>query len=617
MRLLNVDDLGFHEVPSHGPFPGYAILSHTWIQPSDEEVTYQDLLTLEPASLRQKTGWRKIQHTIDQARDDGLAYAWIDTCCINKLDPTELTEAINCMFNWYSMCAYCYVYLSDVKIPNEAPEDLYRCLYTSKWFKRGWTLQELIAPHSRSIYDEAWNLITTRTDSALLLSDITKVDMKLLEYVNTREGSPHGVGMARLEQYSLAQRMSWAAGRQTSRSEDRAYSLLGLFNIVMPLHYGEGLENAFKRLQQEIIKQSADQSILAWEWPPREIWSNAPESQLPFLAPSPDCFRSRGEAMPSSKRGNSPYAINNVGLEIDAFLVRFKEAESRRNIYFGYQDQLISDQILMRPEPPITPLRRAKPLRFGEEETSRPFVAAILGCTSSVDPSLVYMLPLAPAPMGHYFMTRSLHCEQFDWDSVMSEMEPCFPDSPWQKITVLRAPLRLLQERTIADDRARCVKVNLATGQGLATRLSPILFWPPDDWNKTALTFRPKHGNSFVSAAAITVRCTRSGEKGDTDIFVTIAFSYLSDRLFEIQAQRIHAKPNLEAMEALCQTLRADDSGTQNFRDTVNKAWGTMDKLSATMKRVETPCDAFWNLEIVYVMDLYMYPATLAIRAGK
>ncbi|KAF2174089.1 hypothetical protein M409DRAFT_62239 [Zasmidium cellare ATCC 36951] len=262
MRLLRVNDLNFGEVPSHGPFPDYAILSHTWIHPSRDEVTYQDIILEESSASkkksggsRKKPGWQKIQYTINQARKDNIDYIWIDTCCINKRDPTELTEAINCMYGWYKRSKRCYVYLSDVDFADKDTDELEARLRPSQWFTRGWTLQELIAPREVEFFDQNWVKITTRADSSTVISAITRIDAKLLMLMRR-------VGLNDLQEYSIAHRMSWAAEPRTTRGEDVAYSLLGLFGVIMPLHYGE--HRAFMRLQEEIVKISTDQSLFAW-----------------------------------------------------------------------------------------------------------------------------------------------------------------------------------------------------------------------------------------------------------------------------------------------------------------------------------------------------------------
>ncbi len=126
--------------------PPYAILSHTWGE-DDEEATFQDL-TGEIG--KSKTGYKKIQFCAEQG--DRLQHFWVDTCCIDKADYTELSEAINSMFRWYRDANTCYVYVSDVSTRGfNANDPLFQSMWETafregRWFTRGWTLQELIAP---------------------------------------------------------------------------------------------------------------------------------------------------------------------------------------------------------------------------------------------------------------------------------------------------------------------------------------------------------------------------------------------------------------------------------------------------------------------------------------
>ncbi|KAF2168396.1 hypothetical protein M409DRAFT_36388, partial [Zasmidium cellare ATCC 36951] len=231
----------FHEAT------GYAILSHTW---GNEEVSFQQIQDLEAA--RRLRGFEKIRLTCTQALEDGLSYAWVDTCCIDKKSSAELSEAINSMFRYYTRSTACYVYLSDVTTTRAENFDVAPdWLAKSRWFTRGWTLQELIAPSKVLFFSTHWRQIGSKHDLAICLAEITGIHLPVLR--------SSGV----LGKYSGAQRMSWAAHRETTRPEDRAYSLLGLFDINMPLLYGEG-EKAFARLQQEIIKSSEDHSIFLW-----------------------------------------------------------------------------------------------------------------------------------------------------------------------------------------------------------------------------------------------------------------------------------------------------------------------------------------------------------------
>ena len=199
---------------------------------------------------------------------------WIDTCCIDKSSSTELSEAINSMFQWYRNAAICYAYLSDVDIL-EHPTGEMQAFSSSRWFTRGWTLQELLAPAELVFLTANWTEIGTKTSLATAVSKITRIDGKVL-----REGNWDG--------YSVGQKMSWAAGRQTTRLEDEAYCLMGLFGVNMPLLYGEG-GRAFLRLQQEVLRVSEDQSIFSWSFHHRGTDTSLRTSGL--MAPSPDFFR--------------------------------------------------------------------------------------------------------------------------------------------------------------------------------------------------------------------------------------------------------------------------------------------------------------------------------------
>lgn len=140
MRLLHAGTLTLHEF-SPNRIPPYAILSHTW---EDDEITLQEL---DSGAGKGKTGYSKITNFCGQARTAGLEYCWVDTCCIDKTSSTELSEAINSMYRWYRDALVCYAYLADVTA-NESPGNEDSSFRKSRWFTRGWTLQELIAPAS-------------------------------------------------------------------------------------------------------------------------------------------------------------------------------------------------------------------------------------------------------------------------------------------------------------------------------------------------------------------------------------------------------------------------------------------------------------------------------------
>jgi hypothetical protein len=246
MRLLNAYTWQLEGFANIAELPKYATLSHTW---GNEEVLFEDIDTWESKSWQLKAGFTKFKFCLEQALADKLEYVWIDTCCIDKSSSAELSEAINSMFNWYSQAVICYVYLNDAEYGKQSIE---KC----RWFSRGWTLQELIAPKQTFFYDKHWSFLGQRQSLALELSAITRIDYRLLN-----RSEP--LGPRELESYSIATRMSWASTRQTTREEDEAHALLGIFNVNMPLLYGEG-KRAFIRLQEEIIRKTTDTSILAF-----------------------------------------------------------------------------------------------------------------------------------------------------------------------------------------------------------------------------------------------------------------------------------------------------------------------------------------------------------------
>ncbi|KAH8594000.1 heterokaryon incompatibility protein-domain-containing protein [Bisporella sp. PMI_857] len=241
MWLIDVSSITLKEFA--GPnIPPYGILSHTW---EGGEVSYQEM---RDGAGRRKEGYNKIKMTCKLAAAHGLAYAWVDTCCIDKSSSTELTEAINSMFQWYKRAAICYVYLSDL----ESSADISTALKNCRWFKRGWTLQELIAPYEVDFFDQNWYPRGSKKHLLDEISTVTGINSTVLTH-----SSP-------LSSVTVATRMSWAANRETTREEDVGYCLLGIFDVNMPLLYGEG-PNSFKRLQEEIIKGTCDLSIFAWK----------------------------------------------------------------------------------------------------------------------------------------------------------------------------------------------------------------------------------------------------------------------------------------------------------------------------------------------------------------
>lgn len=226
--------------------PPYAILSHCWDENPSNEVSLQDF---RKSRNSDSPGMKKINHFCSVAyREHGLRWAWCDTCCIDKKSSAHLSESINSMYRYYAKAKVCLVFLSDVSVSVEDAS-----WQESKWFTRGWTLQEMLAPRAVHFYDVHWRKIGSKDDFADDIAALTGISEYMIRWDN--QNPPH---------FTAGRRLSWAAGRRTTRPEDRAYSLLGLLNIHMPLLYGER-ERAFVRLQQEILGTTSDESILGWD----------------------------------------------------------------------------------------------------------------------------------------------------------------------------------------------------------------------------------------------------------------------------------------------------------------------------------------------------------------
>jgi hypothetical protein len=263
MRLLNTTSFELCEFVGAINTPPYAILSHTW---GSGEITFQQIQ--DPSVLTLDTqAARKISACCKLAKGHGYTWVWIDTCCIDKSSSAELSEAINSMYKWYADASVCYAYLADVLPPSQLGKIDEKAFRIARWFGRGWTLQELIAPVYLEFYAADWTEVGTKASLAPIISAVTKIPEAVLQ------------GRQPLSACSVAQRMSWAAYRQTSREEDVAYCLFGLFDVNMPMLYGEG-KKAFARLQHEIIRQVEDFTILVWTSGIHEIGPQRHRSKL-------------------------------------------------------------------------------------------------------------------------------------------------------------------------------------------------------------------------------------------------------------------------------------------------------------------------------------------------
>lgn len=315
MRLINTRTLKFREF-SDKILP-YAIFSHRW---GDDEITFQDY---KKGRNTESPGYKKVMKFVEKAAEDGFEWAWIDTCCVDKKSSEELSEAINSMFRWYQKADVCYAYLSDVHHTlDDTGSSTVLGFDNSEWFTRGWTLQELLAPADVKFLDCDWNTFGTKRAMAEKISAITGIHQEHLTELD-------------LNYISVAEKMSWASERRTLRVEDTAYCLMGIFNINMPLLYGEG-SRAFLRLQQEIVRVSDDMSIFAWD----DVGSET----LSMFARSPACFLDRGDIRLGvrsgpeadlSERLDTSYATTHKGLQIDAHLYKGSARNFKLPNYHG------------------------------------------------------------------------------------------------------------------------------------------------------------------------------------------------------------------------------------------------------------------------------------------
>ncbi|KAI0483980.1 HET-domain-containing protein [Xylariaceae sp. FL0804] len=332
LRLESFDEVRAASVP-------YAILSHVWgkgevlfheveqeqkhhddddYEDEDGDASIQAQATGKEKErkgrVQRREGWAKIRGFFAAARRLGLSHAWIDTCCIDKRNSADLSEALNSMYAYYRDANVCLIYLRDVPGPpspteqqqqqeqqeEEQEEETRReaqlgAVRASVWFSRGWTLQELLAPARRRFFAEDWTEIPGGEGLDDVLAAASGIDHAV---IRDRDIVP---------KYSVAERMSWAAGRRTTRPEDAAYSLMGIFGVSMPVLYGEGMTKAFMRLQAEIMQMSFDMTIFAWR-------GGYHSSGL--LAHSPSDFAGSTSLQPWGPYNVAPFSMTNVGLFI-------------------------------------------------------------------------------------------------------------------------------------------------------------------------------------------------------------------------------------------------------------------------------------------------------------
>ncbi|KAF9483336.1 hypothetical protein BDN70DRAFT_918535 [Pholiota conissans] len=284
----------------------YAILSHTWLC-SSPEVTYDDWRNGNLDLSHE--GYKKLVNFCNVAEADyGLTFGWMDTVCIDKSSSSELDESIRSMYKWYRNATICITYLEGTSATENMASD--------RWFTRGWTLQELIAPRRLKFYNCNWKKLLP----ADIKSDKSEKDIRKIIWQATGILPDH-LDPSTISHISISNKLRWAAKRQVTRGEDTAYSLMGLFGVNMSIAYGEGVGRAFSRLLNEILITTSNQGIVdVFNFGGGHVLEGYSMSgKLLPASPKPYLFRS--DFQYSTGPLIEPLTITHLGLRIPVLLL--------------------------------------------------------------------------------------------------------------------------------------------------------------------------------------------------------------------------------------------------------------------------------------------------------
>ncbi|KAL9635912.1 MAG: hypothetical protein Q9204_002437 [Flavoplaca sp. TL-2023a] len=498
MWLMNTTELNLHPYQppdpdlSDTPFLPYAILSHTW---GDGEVLFEDLP--KPVS-KELPGHRKIEQSCALARSQNWDTIWIDTCCINKSSSAELSEAINSMYAWYRRSSVCYVYLSDFSLSvddhgpsgirnNAFRDDFKNC----RWFTRGWTLQELLAPFNVEFYDKDWQFIGDKAELASEISAATGINQKYIAEWDA------------VSEASVAARLSWASRRQTTRLEDQAYCLLGLFDVNMPLLYGEG-HKAFLRLQQEIASNTDDESLFAWCW--EDLDRRGSHSGI--FADRIDFFASSAEYVPL-ENDRAPFAITNKGLAITGRFTKIRSPDLNGRFLFSENDRRLRYLLLA--------------LNCTKENSPEQLFTIILKCVANN--TFVRFLP----NQGFVKERFASHCGNTEIQTIYIQQLPYDSKSD---LSIQTYPSRLTSRVAILPYKLNCLDYALKHWRvSAATKITPS----PHDWKIRFETLLGTRGY-----AILLFKCIRGSH-----LTVILDFGVTAGGMFYVAGLRAHADASI------------------------------------------------------------------------